>query len=193
MMDFIKEWSPILVPLLGLLAGTGWLQYYLKSRSERRGKHQAFLEGFLLPFEGILKTTHSVFTKLKDDRDLTNLEYHPGRLQQYFSSMDDGDPRKLLWKSRIEWLQKENQTALNLIDRFYGQITSREFKNACDEFKLHVKEWELVWSALYSSSMVPDSLNMSGALLAPEFPDGLERALQAEISIVKKLAGRKAD
>jgi len=191
-MDFIKEWSSILVPLLGLLAGTGWLQYYLKSRNEKRNKHQAFLEGFLFPFESILKLTNSNFEKLRDDRDLAHLEYDPERLQQYFSALDDSDPRKLLWKARIEWLQKENENAVNLIDRFYGQITLREFKDACDEFKLHAKEWALMWNALSGSGTIPEFLKMSGALLAPRFPDELERALKAEIVAVKKLAGNKS-
>jgi len=190
-MDIIKTWSPILIPILGLLAGTGWLQYYLKVRSEKQGRHQAYLDGFLNSFTGILTTTKSIFVKLRDNRELVNLEYHPGRLQQYFSSLDDGDARKLLWKSYIELLQKENQDALHLIDRYYGQITVLEFKEACDKFKLHVKEWELVWKALQGSGAVPDSLNISGALFAPQFPDGLEDALQAEIAAVKKLTGLK--
>jgi hypothetical protein len=189
-MDLLKVWSPILVPLLGLLAGTGWLQYYLKSRSEKQGKYQAYLEGFLIPLEGILKITSSNFLKLQDDRELTSLEYHPGRLQHFFTSLADDDPRKLLWKSRIEWMQKENKNAVDLIDRYYGKIRLREFMDACDEFKLHAKEWELMWSVLYGSGAVPDSLNVSGALLAPKFPDGLEKALRTEIAITRKLAGR---
>jgi hypothetical protein len=187
--DWIHTWSPILVPLLGLLAGTGWLQYYLNHRRSRREQYRALLEDFLLPFEGTLKTTQAIFNKLRDDRQLSNLEYHPSRLQHFFASLQDDDPRKHLWKSYIEWLQTENRRAVDLVQRFYGRIVLPTFKKACDDFLVHAKEWEMMWKALTGSDRIPTSLDTCGRLVAPLFPSALDGALRDEIAEVRRRSG----
>lgn len=187
--DNVKTWAPILVPLLALLAGTGWIQYFLNRRREKQKQFRDLLEDFLIPFEGILKTTLTIFNKLRDDRELSNLEYHPGRLQKFFESLPDDDPRKQLWKYHIELLQKENSRAVGLINHFYGRIVLSEFKDACDKFKVHAQEWEVMWEALMGSGTVPASLDTSGTLYAPQFPEGLENALKAELVEVRRRAG----
>ncbi len=186
----LRTWAPILVPILALLAGTGWLQYFLKRRSARQERFRTLLEDFLIPFDGILKTTYSIFTKLREDRELTNLEYHPGRLQQFFESLGDDDPRKQLWRSHIEWLQEENQHAIDLIDRFYGHIVLSDFRDACHKFREYAKKWKVMWTALTTSGVVPRSLDKSGILYTPQFPEELEDALKAELTEVKRRAGR---
>jgi hypothetical protein len=185
----LKNWSPVVVPILALLAGTGWLQYALNRRRERRERLRTLLEDFLLPFEGMLKTTNELFRKLRDDRELASLEYHPGRLQDYFSKLPDEDPRKRLWKVHIELLQSENRRAQDLIARFYGRIRLAVFRDACDKFVLHAKQWEAMWTALAQSKPIPAPSSFSGQLYAPQFPSGLEDALQAEIRDVRRLAG----
>jgi hypothetical protein len=190
MIDLVRTWSPILVPLLALLAGTGWLQYYLNVRRDRREKYRTLLEDFLLPVGATLKLAHDVFQKLRDDRELSNLEYHPGRLQHFFASLPDDDLRKHLWKAHIEWLQAENRRAVELIDRHYGKAVLGEFKDACDRFVAHAKEWEIMWKALVDNESVPSTLDQPGALYAPQFPDGFEQALQNEIAEVRRRAGR---
>jgi hypothetical protein len=188
-LEVIKTWSPILVPILGLIAGGGWLRYYLTVRSKQQEKYKTILEDFLLPFEGLLHQTSLAFESLRDDRELVNLEYHPGRLQQFYASLPDDDVRKQLWKAKITALQKDNQSAMNLVDRFYGRILTPQFKNECNAYRFHVKEWEVMWTHFLAAHKLPDALNVSGALLAPKFPPGLKQALDVEIASVKKLAG----
>lgn len=188
-MDSIKTWAPILIPLLALLAGGGWLQYYLNNRRSQRERYRTLLEDFLLPFEATLETTRNIFTKLRDDRELSNLEYHPGRLQAFFASLPEEDPRKHLWRAYIEWLQAENRRGRELVEKFYGRIVLPEFKRASDEFVAHAKEWEVVWTALVGTANVPTSLNTEGTLIAPQFPPGLEPALRNELSEVRRRAG----
>lgn len=187
-LEAIKTWSPIIIPVLSLIAGGGWLQYYLTLRSKQHEKYKTILEDFLIPFEGILKQSLLGFDSLREDRELTNLEYHPGRLQQFYTSLPDEDIRKHLWREKINSLQKTNQNGLSLVDRFYGRILTREFKDACDAYRFHVNEWEMVWTHIFGSGKLPSSFNVSGALLAPGFPEGMDKALQSEIVAVKKIA-----
>ena len=189
-MESIKTWAPILVPVLALLAGTGWLQYYLNNRRTQRERYRTLLEDFLLPFEATLETTKKIFSKLRDDRELSNLEYHPGRLQAFFTSLPEEDPRKHLWRAHIEWLQAENRRAVEFVEKFYGRIVLAEFRQACDEFMAHAKEWEVVWTALVGTATVPKSLNIEGTLYAPQFPQGLEPALRNEVREVRRRAGQ---
>ena len=189
MMELLRSWAPILIPLLGLLAGTGWLQYYLNQRRATQKDFKTQVEDFLLPLQGTLKVTKRGFDKLRDDRELSNLEYHPSRLQQSFAALPEEDPRKHLWRAHIESLQAENRRAVDLIQRFYGRILLPDFRQACDEFVIHAKEWDLVWKALIDGGTVPGSLDSSGSLFAAQFPKGFETELQNELREVKKHAG----
>jgi hypothetical protein len=189
-LEAIKTWSPIIVPVLSLIAGGGWLQYYLTLRSKRQEKYKTILEDFLIPFDGLLNQTNLAFESLRGDRELVNLEYHPGRLQQFYTSLPDDDIRKHFWQAKINSLQKDNQQGMELVDRFYGRIVTAEFKDQCDAYKFHVREWQMMWTHIFDSSgKLPTSLNVSGALLAPKFPTGLKNALDLEMKTVQKLAG----
>lgn len=190
MTDFLKTWTAILIPILGLLAGSGWLQYYLNRRSASQETYRTLLEDFLLPLQSTLQVTQKIFNKLRDDRELSNLEYHPGRLKEFFSKLPNDDPRKHLWRAHIEWLQTENARGVELIHRFYGRILLPDFSRACDEFVIHAKEWEVMWKALMGGGNVPPSLDTSGSLCAPKFPAGFEEALAKELLEVKKRAGK---
>jgi hypothetical protein len=182
----IKTWSPILVPILTLLAGSGWLRYFLDRRTSKQERCQGALEGFLLPLSATLKTTQEVFAKLTNNKELTRLEFHPSQLQQYFASLPQDDPRKELWSFYIDWLQRENRSGLNLVNSNYGRIVLDRFREACDEYRKHVEEWELIWKALKGSGPIPASANRPGVLYAVQFPSDLEPALQAEIEEVKR-------
>ncbi len=151
--------------------------------------YRNILENFLLPFQGTLRFTRKIFDKLCNERSLNALEYHPGRLQQYFSTLPDEDPRKGLWMKYIDLLQEQNHRGLTLIYQFYGKITLPHFRDACDEYISHAEEWKLVWEALKGQSPISETLADSHNLLAPQFPAGFDEALDAEILEVKKRAG----
>jgi hypothetical protein len=187
-MEFIKTWAPILVPLLGLVAGTGWLKYYLSARRAEREKYQSLLVDFLRPLQGVLIQTQALFGKLRDDRELSSLEYHPGRLQQHFASLADDDPRKMLWRAHIALLQEHNRRAVELIERHYGRIVLPEFRAVCDQFIQHAREWKVMWKALSEEGSVPAALSVSGTLMAPQFPADMETLLKLEMEAVEKRA-----
>ena len=185
-MEFIKTWAPILVPLLGLVAGTGWLKYWLTSRQARREKYQSLLANFLRPLQGVLVQSRALFEKLRDDRELSSLEYHPAHLHRHFAGLAADDPRRRLWDAHIELLQTHNKTARELIQRHYGRIVLPEFRAVCDRFIQHATEWDAMWQALKTDGVVPTSLSTSGALLAPQFPADMEELLKREIEAVER-------
>jgi hypothetical protein len=150
-----------------------------------REDYRTILENFLVPFEGILRFTRVIFDKLRDDR-LAYLEYHPGRLQDFFASLPEGDQRKDLWMKYIELLQKKNRRAVELIEQFYGRIVLDEFRAACDEYLLHAEGWELAWQELKGRTVASAT---SEVLRASPFPGGLEDALTAEFAEVRHRAG----
>lgn len=182
-MDILEK---VIIPLLTVVGGSGWVMVLLSHRRERKKGLQNYIEEFLEPFDGILKTTSRIFNELRDDRELMALEYHPGRLQEYFAGLTEDDPRKLLWRSRIERLQAENRRAVRLIERFRGQIIREEFKRACEEFKYHVDKWEDLWKAVMGVGAIPISEAQSGVLYAPQFPAELEPALADEFNEARK-------
>jgi hypothetical protein len=191
MFDLLKTWAPILIPFLGLLAGTGWVQYYLNRRLNDQKDFRTIAEDFLLPLQGTLRTTKEIFDKLRGNRELNNLEYHPGRLQKFFADLPNEDPRKHLWRAHIEWLQSENLRSVELIRRFYGRILLPEFRKSCDDFVLHAKEWEIMWKALTDGGSIPAALDTSGSLYAPSFPTEFEAMLEKELYVVNKRVRRQ--
>ena len=184
MADLINQWSTILVPILGLLAGTGWLQYYLNQRRSERDKRTGLVEDFLLPLQGILKTTKVVFDDLRGDSTLQRYEGNPRDLQRFFDALPNEDPRKHLWKSQIDLLQTENRRAIELVERFYGRIVTKNFRDECDRFLLHAKQWEVVWRTLAGTQTASTSLDSQNMLYSPQFPEGLEKALEDELNEV---------
>lgn len=187
----LEHWSPILLPLLGFLAGTGWLQYYLNQRRSQRERFRNLLEDFLLPFQANLKITRRIFDKvnydLKKPLEDVELEGNPGPVQKFLDSLPNDDPLKHVSKAHFESLQRENRRCVELIQRFNGRIVLPEFKEACDQFVTHAQEWEVVWNALIASGPVPSSYSRPSA---PKFPDGLEKALRNEIAEVRRRAGQ---
>jgi hypothetical protein len=191
MLNSLEHWSPILVSLLGFLAGTGWLQYYLNQRRSQRERFRTLLEDFLLPFQANLKITRQIFDKLnydlKGSLKTAELEDDPRPVQKFLDDLPTDDPLKHVSKAHIESLQRENRRCVELFGRFSGRIVLPEFKEACDQFVLHAEEWEVVWNALIASGPVPSP---SSKLTAPKFPDGLEKALLSEIAEVRRRAGQ---
>lgn len=189
MNENIKSWVPIIIALLGLIAGTGWLKYYLEQKNTERTEWKLFLANFLLPFDGIIKDNLLVFKELTDDEELRNLEYYPESLQQYFSNLPDNDPRKRLWKSRIDRLIKENNKAVKLIEQHRGKIVTNKFRDACEKFKYHAHKWEDLWKSVMDEEPIVNSEFKPEDVVTPKFPDSLEPALREEILLVRKLAG----
>lgn len=186
--EWLRAWAPILVPILVLLGGAGWIQYFRSRRRAQQDRSRTALEEFLRPLERVLKTTASVSDKLCGDDALKRLEYHPGKLQSYFASLPEADPRKSLFRAYVEWLQAENRRAVELVERFYSRIETQEFREKCDELIPSVKEWEIMWKAATGEGPIPVVLNNGGGLAARPYPEGVDKALQAEIAAVKRHA-----
>jgi hypothetical protein len=184
--EWLRAWAPILVPVLVLVGGIGWVQYFRNRRRSQQERSRTVLEEFLRPLERVLRTTTSVSERLRDDDALRRLEYHPGKLQSLFNSLPDNDPHKTLWRAYIDWLEAENRRAVELIERFYGRIESKEFRAKCDELIPSVKEWETMWKAATGAGPIPVALNTSGGLAAAPLPEGVDKALQLEIATVKR-------
>lgn len=165
----------------------------LAAQAESQARYRTTYEEFLLPLSGALHQTKTIFAKLYDSRNLMNLEYHPGRLQAYFTALPAHDPRKQVGMLWIELLQRTNQENLALVKRFYGRILSSALRKACDDYLVHIQEWEIVWSAFKGQAPMPEAPITDNLLLASRFPDTLEPALQAEMDEVRKRAGIKED
>jgi hypothetical protein len=188
-MQHLKVWLPIVISLLTLVGGSGWLKYYLETRSSRRKDWRIVLEGFLLPFQGILRHNRAVFEELTGDSDLKNLEHHPDLLQQHFASLPADDLRKIIWQKRIERLLADNRRAVELFLQNRGRIVLPTFRQACEDFQEHATRWEDLWNAVMSTRPLRPSENGPAEITGNRFPPNLEAALTAEITKVRRLAG----
>src|SRR5438552_637387 len=113
--DQARTWIPIAIALLTLVVGGGWLQYVLTRRRERRQRYRLLLKE-LRQFELILKDTGKHFHELIKDPTLQNLEGRPSELQKYFATLPVEDPRRMLWKIRIEQLRQDNRSGATLVN-----------------------------------------------------------------------------
>ncbi len=183
MLKKIETWFVILIPLLSLLAGSGWLQFYIKHKQSEKLENRQYLEGFLLPFQATLIYNERVFKELTEDQTLKNLEYAPDYLQEYFSKLDD--PRKIMWLQRINLLHHENSKAISLYEKNVGKITNPKLNKACLDFKYHAEKWKSVWDAIFSNQDIREIFSTND-LIAPKFPKDLDSLLEEEIKKVKE-------
>lgn len=167
-------------------ATTTVLPVYL---TESQKEYREYLERFLRPLEMRLHYTASVFALVRDSEAMRNLEHFPDVLQGFYTNLPVGDPRKDLWKTYVDELQKENSKAVELVEANYGKIVLPEFQTACDEYLQHAKLWKVVWNALVGQGPLPQPLASEQRLIAPPFPSGLEQALAGEKAEVSRRAG----
>ena len=189
-MSALQTWLPIVIAALLLIAGGGWLQYILSRRREERERWRSLLSEFLRPLEAKLRETDFIFHELTASGELGRLEYSPGRLRYEFMTLPDGNPTKAVWQLRIDRLQKLNKNAVELIDRYYGQIQLESFRKACDEFKNHAAAWEDLWNSVKDKRQAATSRD-EGRLQSDPFPGTLEPALQKEVDLVASRAGSR--
>jgi hypothetical protein len=168
-------------------------------------EYQTILEKFLIPFRDLLVQNYDIYERLIKGRGA--LEYHPNVLRDYFNSLPDTDRRKLYWYQRIKRLRKNNRQMLAHIQHYSSSIVTEDFSYACMEFWYHTEEWEDVWKKV-EHTLIPlndeekedvdpipgDQIIGDGeSMYANRFPQSLCPALRAEITEVKKLAGRTDD
>jgi hypothetical protein len=181
----METWLPIVLAILTLLGGSGWVKVYLDSRAQRR-------RDFLLPLEGFFNSTRTIQSELVDDVDFSNLERDPRALRSHFQSLPSEDPRRLLWRARIDRLRDENRRALDLIERHRGDILTDRFRDACDALRAHALAWDDLWRAVESPGPEPsveESEEVRERLFTEPFPDDLEPALKRELAEVRARAG----
>jgi hypothetical protein len=170
----------------GAAATTPALPFYL---TESQKEYREYLEQFLRPLEMRLHYTASVFALVRDSEKMNNLEHFPDVLQRFYTSLPIGDPRRDLWKTYVDELQKENRKAIELVEAHYGKIVLPQFRTACDEYLEHAKLWGVVWNALAGNAPLPGSLASDQRMIAPPFPSRLEQSLADEMAEVSRRAG----
>ncbi|WP_342316798.1 hypothetical protein [Lysobacter sp. FW306-1B-D06B] len=190
MAELIKTWAPILVPLLGLIAGTGWLQYFLARRREKRAEELKRIEGFLRPFQATLKSTAKLAGQLRENGELSALEYNPAHLKKHFANLPAGDVRRTAWKAYISLLHDENRHGIALVEANIG-TASPEFRTALEDYLLHVKKWRYVWDALDADAGAEEPPDEAGMLIADPFPKDVERLLETELEAALRKVGRR--
>ncbi len=112
-----------------------------------------------------------------------------GKLQEFFASLPDSDPRKSLWMIYIDLLISENGEAVRLIETHIGQILRSDFRQACYDYLDHAKTWEVTWKAMRSGAVAATPAAQSPLFVAPPFPWQFDDALQAELGEVRLRAG----
>jgi hypothetical protein len=188
-LQLIKEWSPVLLPILTLLAGTGWLQYYLKRRESRRQEQRSVLRDFLVPLRSIVESNQSMVENLNIERELLGLSDKDGLLQTYLSDLPENPLTRALWKSRIDAIVQENRRALELMNKGEGSIVTEEFRQVCSAFRKQAQEWNANWEGIISFEDDEVSFAPSSVERPPRFPANFYELLDGEIRVVEKKAG----
>jgi len=190
-MEQLETWIPIIISVLALLGGTGWLRWYLDRRNQQRERYRLIHRDFLSPLEGLIKSTKAIWKDLVKDLEVPNLEYDPRALRRLFESLPTDDPRRLLWQTRIDRLRNENRRVLDLVDGHRGDILTDRFRKACDSFRDHALAWEDLWLAVERKGPDPSdeqTLEIKEQLWAKPFPEDLEPALEEETAMVRARA-----
>lgn len=186
-----KDWVTLAISVLTLVAGSGWVKYFLERRDAYRKEAQAVLDGFLHPLEAILEQNKRFHALLTEDVQLRQLEYAPDYLQQHFAALPPEDFRRVAWKTLIDGVIEDNKRAKTLIQANHNKIHAPELRQRCFDFISHADSWAALWRATLSDTPVPDTARGARQLSAPPFPEGLDSLLAQEINEREREAGMK--
>lgn len=198
--DIWKKAS-IIIAIVGLLGGTGWLQYFLERAELRRVEARQsvalsqmeadhVLQGFLYPLQHVLRRAHRLHTALTKDQELEKLEYAVDYLQEKFDSLPESDWRRVSWKALIETILADNAKAVELISINDGLILRDDFQTVTEEFVDHAQIWAASWEAVVGGVPVPAELWGRDRLLAPAFPAQMDSLLILEIEGRRRQSNR---
>jgi hypothetical protein len=179
------------------------LYFSLKEVSSEQEKARQLLETFLDPLDSIFAQTKKIHDELIGA--YADLEYGPAPLKAYFESLPPTNHLKVSWYRKIQRLHRYNQQAINLIEK-YRAHASETFRNATDEFRHHIEDWEDLWKAIEDIT-VSDTVSsvelgatpatplsyetrIRGECRAAPFPSELDTVLANEIKVVRERAGQ---
>ena len=163
----------IVALFISVLVGGGVLSSYLQER--KRYKE------FLLRLQSILNLNKKIHKQLTQEIDLKALEYAPDNIQEKFNKLDDNNPVKRKWNSRIETIIDNNDRVINLIWSNIGFMKSKDLKEKCEKFIFHAQEFNDIWKRIRSGSKLEPGRDPNTDLLGRKYPKGLDRLLQREI------------
>lgn len=189
-MKALKEWLPIVIPLVVLLVGAaGWWQYLLERRKLKQERYRDLLERFLLQLDVILQQNKAAFDKLQKghEQEVHPLEYYPQELKRFFDSLPDSDQRKVFWRTEIDEIHARNQKAASLIEINIGStLLNPTFVQVSVTLLDHINGWRSKWN--YALSGIPIPAALENELLADVFPQAIETELASQIQQIRAAA-----
>lgn len=160
--------------LVSVFLGGGWLTSHLAARKQ-------YKNGFLIPLQTVLKQNKEIHNELTREIDLKALEYAPDYVQKKFNELDDSNPIKKLWISRIKTLLSNNEMAINLTISNIGIVKNKRLKTELDSFISHAQKFNDIWKLIPSNTPIEPGVDAHIDLIGKKYPKDLDSLLQKEI------------
>ncbi|WP_207063997.1 hypothetical protein [Motiliproteus sp. SC1-56] len=170
-----NPWIPIVISILSLVAGGGWIKYYLEAESSAQEKNQQLVVDYLAPIEALLSDNLAIKNRIYE-------KYREGGwgiLESYVVRMQRGTSpeENRLMTADIVVLVENNKRIMTLLTKYAGYTLTDDFKTESTKFRAHAQEWVNRWSAV--QSYIDNDAQLAWA--AP-FPEGFPGALEAELA-----------
>ena len=169
-----KTSGPIIAALaiLVLLLAGAW--YHVDGDLRASRKQQT--ARLLIPVAELLKENHALIAELRaepfTEKDASILEAFLIKIRR------DGLTKNAAMKQRLDTLAENNATAVALLTAYLPQAKAPKFAEQADRFRTYAITWRDRWNSTFEIFMNGGNLPVSG----PEFPDGFQQTLQAEIA-----------
>jgi len=195
-LEFVEKWAKIVIPILSLIAGTGWIKYLLERRDrkrdrdvERKDKNQDRDRQSALEVLGVLNRIHNRFVQtqrisqeIMKELEVSYLEYSPGELRSRIENS-----RTLYtveeFQKCFERMHNLNLEARDLYMDFPGTL-NKGLRKELDNFVNHSDKWHGFWKDLRGEKAKVDE---RGYILADPFPREVVSVLEREIERLEKL------
>jgi hypothetical protein len=166
-------WIPIVVAVLGLVAGSGWLQVYWQGQAQKDQEHERLVAEYLAPIKTLLADNEKIIERIREDHDA-----HGGVLESYVIRVNDKPPypRLSIMAQDIATLASNNSEIMALLKSYSGYAKTPAFETSSARFRSHAVEWNNRWAA------IPEVVTAGIQLPHAEpFPSEFPEALQAEL------------
>jgi len=143
-----SPWIPIIISILGLVAGSGWVKYYFEVDEREKAKNEQLVADYLAPINILLSDNLAIKNRIYE-------KYREGKwgiLESYVIRMKRGASAEenRLMTADIAVLVENNKQIMGLLKKYSGYIVTDQFGEETIKFRVHAQEWINRWSVVQS-------------------------------------------
>ncbi len=175
----VVAWVPIVLAILGFVAGGGWLQVYMTSQSEQKKENLKLISEYLAPINSRLEDNRALYDRIYEKHIVEGW----GILESYVNRVNQSPhyAQLSLMTKDIAAMSTNNSEIVGLLTSYSGYALTEDFNIESAKFRKHANEWNNRWAAV--PEVIKEGIQLP---YAEPFPRTFPVIVKKEIEVRKK-------